>query len=87
MFRGPFGGALEFSALAGIGHKSRFFAAQLGSNTMAHIATLDVRVGPGARLGLLAGYGEAWVDQSTPDLRGMVRLTIDYRAFSRPGSP
>lgn len=87
MFRGPFGGALEFSALAGIGHESRFVAVQVGSNTFAHVATLDLRISPGARLGLLAGYGEAWADQSTPDLRGMVRLTIDYRTFSRPESP
>jgi hypothetical protein len=87
VFRGPFGGAVEFSAMAGVGHESRFLSAQLGSNIRAHMATIDLRVGQGARLGFLAGYGESWADQSTPDLRGMVRLTIDYRAFSRPDTP
>jgi hypothetical protein len=87
VFRGPFGGAIEFSALAGIGHQSRIVATQLGTNGRAHMATLDLRVGQGVRLGLLAGYGTSWADQAAPDLRGMARLTIDYRAFSRPDGP
>jgi len=87
VFRGPFGGALEFGALAGVGHQSRFIRAQVGSNARAHVADIDVSVGQGVRLGVHAGYGEMWVDQASPDLRGMLRLTIDYRAFSRPEEP
>lgn len=87
VFRGPFGGAIEFSALAGVGHESRRVAAQLGTNGRAHMATVDLTVGQGVRLGVLAGYGESWADQATPDVRGMARLTIDYRAFSRPDDP
>lgn len=87
VFRGPFSGALEFAALAGVGHQSRRVAVQVGSNTRAHVANLDFTVGQGVRLGFHAGYGESWADQVTPDLRGMVRLTIDYRAFSRPDPP
>ena len=87
VLRGPFGGALEFAGLAGIGHQNRFLSTQLGTNGRAHTATLDLTVGQGVRLGFYAGYGEAWADQVSPDVRGMARLTIDYRTFSRPNTP
>lgn len=86
-FRGPFSGAIEFAGMVGIGHSSRFIRAEVGSNSRAHVANLDVRVGQGVRLGLHGGYGMGWVDQTSPDLRGMLRLTIDYRTFSRPSTP
>jgi len=87
VFRGPFGGAIEFAGLAGVGHENRFVSTRIGSNGRAHVAHVDLTVGQGVRLGVLAGYGESWVDQATPDVRGMARLTIDYRAFSRPDTP
>ncbi len=82
VFSGPLGGALEFAGMAGVGHSSRLVRARVGTNTQAHLAEVDMRVGPGVRLGVQGGYGTTWNDQAAPNLRGMLNLTIDYRAFT-----
>lgn len=81
---GPFGGAYEFAALVGIGHRSRILGASFGTNGVAHVGDLDLRVGHGVRLGFNGAYGRRYDQQESPDLRGILHVTLDYGALSKP---
>ena len=81
---GPFGGAYEFSALVGVGHRSRHFGASYATNVVGHVGEVDLRVGEGVRLGFNGAYGRRFAQQASPDLRAMLFVTLDYRSIGRP---
>lgn len=83
LVHGPFGGAYEFAALVGVGHKSRIFGASYATNGVAHVGDLDLRVGQGVRLGFNGAYGRRFSQQDAPDLRGTLYVTLDYRSLGR----
>ena len=87
IFAGPMSGAPEFFGLIGVGHRSRHVGASIGTSFLGTVGEVDVRVGQGMRMGLHAAAGRWYADQSSPDLRGMLRLTIDYGRAGQPAPP
>ena len=84
---GPQSGSRSMSAVAGVGHRSRWARAAVLAGLQTAGASLDLHLGQGMWLGVQYQSMTALAEQADPDRRTLIRLTVAYDELGRPPSP